>query len=121
MLVNEAAPSAVILNLLGQLPGPNIVYALLFVAMLAFYSSTFDAITLVVAGFCHRTLGTNEQPDKRLRALWAGVFVILPIALIWSEGTLTMLQTVSIIAAFPLSIIMLIIIFSFIKQLKSRS
>ncbi|MCL2094407.1 MAG: BCCT family transporter [Treponema sp.] len=120
MLLNDAAPSEVILRLFDQLPGTNIVLVLLVMAMLAFYSSTFDAITLVVAGFCHKRLRTDEQPDKRLRAFWAGVFVILPIALIWSEGTLTMLQTVSIIAAFPLSIIMLFIIFSFIKQLKAR-
>ena len=118
MLLNDVAPSEVILRLFEQLPGHNIVYALLVVAMLAFYASTFDAITLVVAGFCSRTMKIDEQPDKKLRAFWAGVFVILPIALIWSEGTLTMLQTVSIIAAFPLAVIMLIIIFSFLKELK---
>ena len=118
MLANDVAPSEVILRLLEQLPGHHIVYALLVIAMLAFYSSTFDAITLVVAGFCRKTMGIDEQPDKKLRAFWAGVFVILPIALIWSEGTLSMLLTVSIIAAFPLAIIMLLIIFSFIRELK---
>jgi BCCT family betaine/carnitine transporter len=118
MLDNGIAPSEVILRLLEQLPGHNFVFLLLTIAMFAFYASTFDAITLVVAGFCHKTIKIEEQPNKKLRAFWAGVFVILPIALIWSEGTLAMLQTVSIIAAFPLAIIMLIIIFGFIKELR---
>jgi len=120
MLANGEAPSKVILNLLEQLPGHNIVFVLLVLAMLAFYSSTFDAITLVVSGFCHKTLKIDEQPDKKIRAFWAGVFIILPIALIWSEGTLQMLLTVSIIAAFPLGIILLLIVFSFLKELRER-
>jgi BCCT family betaine/carnitine transporter len=120
MLANDVAPQEVILALLEQLPGHNIVLVILVVTMLSFYSSTFDAITLVVAGFCHKNIKLDEMPDKKLRAFWAGVFIILPIALIWSEGTLSMLQTVSIIAAFPLSIIMLIIIFGFIKELRNR-
>ena len=118
MLTEGVAPSEVILRGLEQLPGHNIVFFLLVMAMLAFYSSTFDAITLVVAGFCHKTLKIDDQPDKKLRAFWAGVFIILPIALIWSEGTLEMLKTVSIIAAFPLGIILLIIVFGFIKELR---
>ena len=121
MLLNDASPSLVILDLFRQLPFHNIALILLVFVMLAFYSSTFDAITLVVAGFCKKHMKIDEYPDKKLRAFWAGVFVILPIAFIWSEGTLTMLQTVSIIAAFPLSIIMLIIIFGFIKELKVKT
>ena len=122
MLANDVAPSEVILTLLGQLPGgSSVLLVILVVAMLAFYSSTFDAITLVVAGFSRKTLVGSEHPDKKLRAFWAGVFIILPIALIWSESTLTMLQTISIIAAFPLGIIMLMIIFSFLKELRARA
>ena len=118
MLLNDAAPSEVILKLLEQLPGYQIVYFLLVIVMISFYATTFDAITLVVSGFCKKSLKPDEHPERKLRAIWAGVFVILPIALIWSEGTLVMLQTVSIIAAFPLAVILLIIVFGFIKQLK---
>ena len=121
MLNDGVAPSEVILKLFEQLPAHNIVLFILVVAMLAFYASTFDAITLVVAGFCQKSIKPDEYPSRRLRAFWAGVFIILPIALIWSESTLTMLQTVSIIAAFPLAIIMLIIIFSFLKELKGKA
>jgi BCCT family betaine/carnitine transporter len=120
MLERGSAPSDVILALFDQIPVSNAALCLLVLAMVAFYASTFDAITLVVAGFCKKLLHTEEQPDKKLRAFWAMVFIVLPVALIWSESTLTMLQTISIIVAFPLSIIMLIIIAGFVKSLKSR-
>jgi BCCT family betaine/carnitine transporter len=118
MLEQGVPASQIILAFFDQLPLTNIALVLLVLAMTAFYASTFDAITLVVAGFCRKKLGQDEYPDQKLRVFWAVVFIILPIALIWSESTLGMLQTISIIAAFPLAIIMLIIVGSFFKELR---
>lgn len=44
------------------------------------------------------------------------MLVVLPIALVFSESSMNNIQTVSIIAAFPLGIIMILIIGSFIKD-----
>jgi BCCT family betaine/carnitine transporter len=121
MLDQGIPPSKIILAFFDQLPLTNIALILLVLTMIAFYASTFDAITLVVAGFCRKKLFHDQYPEKKLRIFWAGVFIILPIALIWSESTLTMLQTISIISAFPLAIIMLIIILGFYKELKRHS
>jgi BCCT family betaine/carnitine transporter len=118
MLEQGIPPSQIILAFFDQLPLTNAALVLLVLAMVAFYASTFDAITLVVAGFCRKKLEQDEYPERKLRAFWAVVFVILPIALIWSESTLGMLQTISIIAAFPLAVIMLIIVYSFLTELK---
>ena len=58
--------------------------------------------------------------QRRRAALSVTAFVLtlclLPLALIFSENSMTNLQTVSIIAAFPVGIIMLIIITSFFKD-----
>ncbi|GHV83201.1 carnitine transporter [Spirochaetia bacterium] len=118
MLEDGFTPSNIILELLAELPFNNFLLILLVLTMIAFYASTFDAITLVVCGFCKKQLYNNEYHDKWLRIFWALVFIILPIALIWSESTLNMLQTVSILVAFPLGIIMIIIVCGFIKELK---
>ena len=48
----------------------------------------------------------------------AGVFLLLPIALLFAESTLSMLQTIAIIAAFPLGIIIILIVRSFLKDLR---
>ncbi|NLB21369.1 MAG: BCCT family transporter, partial [Clostridium sp.] len=50
------------------------------------------------------------------RAFWAILFILFPIALIFSENSMYSLQSVSIIAAFPIGFIILIIISGFFKD-----
>ncbi|MCL2764396.1 MAG: BCCT family transporter [Treponema sp.] len=121
MLAADVDPQQVIIQLFDKLPLTNIILLFLIVLMIVFYASTFDAITMVVAGFSRRELKGNEYPEKKLRIIWAFVFIILPIALIWAEQTVMAIRTVSIVVAFPLSFIMLIIIFGFLKELSKRS
>ena len=101
-----------------QLPYTNLALVLLILAMIAFYSSTFDAITLVIAGYSEKDPARQAEPRKGLRIFWAGVFLLLPIALLFAESTLSMLQTIAIIAAFPLGIIIILIVRSFLKDLR---
>lgn len=118
MLAAGAEPAQVILQVFDQLPITEIALFVLIIAMIAFYASTFDAITLVVAGYSEKNAKLAEEPRKGLRIFWAIVFLLLPIALMFSESTLAMLQTVSIIAAFPLGLIMILIVYSFLKEIK---
>ena len=46
------------------------------------------------------------------------VLMLLPIALIFSENSMNNLQTVSIIAAFPIAFIILLIVAAFFKDAK---
>lgn len=118
-LMAGASPAEVILMVFEQLPITEIALVVLILAMVAFYSSTFDAITLVVASYSERDLTDGKEPRKKLRAFWAIVFLLLPIALMFSESTLANLQTISIMAAFPLGIIIIMIIYSFFKELRA--
>lgn len=119
MIAGGAAPAKVILQIFEELPVTEIALVVLIIAMVAFYASTFDAITLVVASYSEKKLDGDKEPRKKLRAFWAVVFLLLPIALLFSESTLSNLQTISIAAALPLGIIMIMIIVSFFKELKS--
>lgn len=118
LLAKGQSPSFVIIEIFKQLPNYKIVLLLLIVAMVAFYASTFDALTMIVAEFSTKNLKYGEEPVKGLRIFWAIIFLLFPIVLIWSESTLKMLQTLSIIVAFPLGIVMVIIIIGFIKDLR---
>lgn len=116
MLAAGADVSSVIIMVFETLPFHNIALIILVVAMVAFYASTFDAITLVIAAYSEKEI--REEPRKSLRAFWSFVFLLLPVALLFSESTLAHLQTISIIAAFPLGLIMIGVVVGFIKQLK---
>ncbi len=117
MLLKGVVPSEVIILIINQLPMSKIALIVLSIAMVAFYASTFDAITLVVSEYSIKKLHKYQEPLKSIRVFWAMVFIILPIALIFNESTLSMLQTISIVAAFPLALIMALIIYSFFKDI----
>lgn len=110
--------SEVILKIFDTLPLPEFGLLLLVVTMIAFYSTTFDALTLVVASYSYKKLPAGKEPDKRIRIFWAVVFILFPIGLIFSESSMYSLQSVSIIAAFPIGIVILLIVGSLWKDLK---
>lgn len=120
MIANGVAPSAVILEIFSTLPMSKIALVVLIIAMIAFYASTFDAITMVVASYSEKSIQHQEEPRKQLRAFWSIVFLLLPVALLFNESTLEMLKTISVIAAFPLGCIMLLVVISFFKELKGE-
>ena len=105
-----------IISILEQLPLPGFVLILLVLCMITFYSTSFDSITLVASSYSYKELGHGATPDKRVKLFWAIFLILLPIALIFSENSMANLQTVSIIAAFPIGIIIILIIASFFKD-----
>lgn len=108
--------SAAILKIFDTLPLSSIGLILLVVTMIAFYSTTFDALTMVVSSYSYKRLEVDKEPNKRLRIFWAIMFILLPIALIFAENSMYSLQSVSIIAAFPIGFIVLLIVASFFKD-----
>ena len=58
----------------------------------------------------------NEMASKKMKLFWAMLLILLPIALIFSESSMNNIQSVSIIAAFPVGIVIILIIASFIKD-----
>ncbi len=118
--LNTQEPSQVILSILQTLPYSKLVLGVLVITMIAFYSSTFDAITLIIASYSQTDIKKNAEPKKSLRAFWAAVFIILPSVLISIGTSLSQLQSLSIIAAFPLGIIIILITVSLFRELRGR-
>lgn len=111
--------STAILRIFDTLPLTELGLLLLVITMIAFYSTTFDALTMVISSYSYKTLSVDEEPDKRIRTFWAVMFILLPIALIFSENSMYSLQSVSIIAALPIGIIVLLIVASFFKDARA--
>ena len=58
----------------------------------------------------------DEMASKGMKLFWAALLIILPIALIFSESSMNNIQSVSIIAAFPVALVIILIIASFMKD-----
>ncbi len=108
-----------VIAIIGNLPAHQIVLGLLVLSMIAFYATSFDSITLVASQYSYRQFREGEEASRGMKLFWAILLILLPIALIFSEGSMNNLQTVSIIAAFPIGIVIALIIASFIKDARS--
>lgn len=108
--------SNAIISIFDHLPWPSFGLVLLIITMIAFYATTFDALTMVVASYSYKNLEANKEPDRKVRTFWSILFILLPIALIFSENSMKNLQSVAIIAAFPIGIVIIMIVISFFKD-----
>lgn len=115
-IANGGDYSEAILKIFDTLPLSDIGLILLVITMIAFYSTTFDALTMVVSSYSYKTLPVGMEPDKKIKTFWAIVFILFPIALIFAENSMYSLQSVSIIAAFPIGFIVILIVASFFKD-----
>ncbi len=109
---------ATVIAVLQHLPLWPLVLGILCLSMIAFYATSFDSITLVASAYSYKEFKDGEEASSGMKLFWAILLILLPIALIFSEGSMNNLQTVSIIAAFPLAIVIILIIASFIKDAK---
>ena len=107
-----------IINIMKTMPGSTFILILTMVCMIAFYATSFDSIAYTAACYSYKKLGENEKPHTAITLLWCLLLIVLPIALVFSESSMNNIQSVSIISAFPIGIIRIIMIWSFIKDAK---
>lgn len=105
-----------ILTIFETLPFAKAGLVLLALTMIAFYATSFDALTLVASAYSYKELRDGEEPHKKVKLFWAILLMLFPIALLFNDSSMANLQSVSIIAAFPIGFIILLIISSFFKD-----
>ena len=107
-----------ILSIIDTMPMSNMILVITVLCMIAFYATSFDSIAYTAACYSYKKLGENEHPHRLIELLWCVLLIVLPIALAFSESSMNNIQSISIISAFPIGIIMIVMIISFFKDLK---
>lgn len=108
-----------IVSILKTLPCAPLVMEVVLVTMIAFYATSFDSIALTASCYSYHTLKDGEQPHKGIQLLWCILLILLPIALLFAESSMNNLQSVSIVAAFPIGAVIVLIVASFLKDAKN--
>lgn len=109
----------VIVSIIETMPGAKFIMLVVLITMIAFYATSFDSIALTASCYSYSVLKEGEQPDKKIQLLWCILLILLPIALLFAESSMSNLQSVSIITAFPIGIIIILIVGSFLKDVKA--
>ena len=107
-----------ILNIVDAMPAGNLILVWILLCMMAFYATSFDSIAYTAACYSYKKIEENEKPHMAITLLWCLLLIVLPLALVFSESSMNNIQSVSIISAFPIGVIMILMIWSFIKDAK---
>lgn len=105
-----------ITDIINTLPCAPLILALLLVTMIAFYATSFDSIALTASCYSYHRLNEDEQPNKLIQLMWCILLIMLPIALVFAQSSMNNLQSVSIVSAFPIGFVIVLIVWSFMKD-----
>ena len=109
---------ALIISIINTMPAAHVILIITMLCMIFFYATSFDSIAYTAACYSYKTLNEDEKPHTMITLLWCFLLIVLPIALVFSESSMNNIQSVSIISAFPIGIIMILMIWSFLKDVK---
>ena len=105
-----------IVDIIKTMPYAPVIMFVVLITMIAYYATSFDSIALTASCYSYHKLKDGEQPNRRIQLLWCILLILLPIALLFAESSMNNLQSVSIIAAFPIGVVIVMIAISFIKD-----
>lgn len=106
----------IIVQIIRTLPLSQLFLVILLITMVAFYATSFDSIAYTASCYSYHKLSKNEKPHRMIQLIWCILLILLPIALVFSQSSMNNLQSVSIVAAFPIGIVIIMIAISFIKD-----
>lgn len=107
-----------VISILNTMPCARLIMILVFLTMMAFYATSFDSIALTASCYCYKNLSDAEYPHKIIQLVWCILLILYPIALLFAESSMNSLQSVSIVAAFPIGAVIVLIVVSFMKDIK---
>lgn len=105
-----------IVSIIRTMPCSTILLAVVLITMIAFYATSFDSIALTASCYSYHNLKEGKKPHKFIQLIWCILLILLPSALVFAESSMNNLQSVSIVAAFPIGIIIILIMISFMKD-----
>ena len=105
-----------IVSIMNTMPCSYFIMILVLLTMIAFYATSFDSIAYTASCYSYKKLEGEQQPHYIIQLIWCVLLILLPIALLFSESSMNNLQSVSIVAAFPIAVVIVLISVSFIKD-----
>lgn len=118
---NDGDLYSMIVTIINTMPFSNFVMFLVLITMVAFYATSFDSIAYTAACYSYHILNNDEQPHKLIQLMWCILLIMLPIALLFAESSMSNLQSVSIVAAFPIGLVIVLITLSFLIDMRKNS
>ena len=112
----KADMSSTLFVMLESLPFGYIISIIATILILTFFVSSADSATFVLGMFSAKG---SMEPTNKVKLVWGILQALVAVALLLSGG-LQGLQTMSIVTALPFSIILVLMMLSFIMELRKE-
>lgn len=115
-IVQRDGDTTAIMATLSQLPLGTFAVVVFVLLLVLFLATTLDSSAYTMAAVASKELPRGTDPARWHRVFWAAVLATVSIVLMYSGG-LEALQTLSIITAFPLIFVLILVLVSFRRWL----
>ena len=106
---------AAIIDSLPWAPLPLLGFTILSVI---FYATCLDSSAYVLASICTRDLHHNEEPPRSQRLVWSGALALIAAGVL-SVGGLETVKTGTILSAFPLIPVIVLMCWALVRALRT--
>jgi len=111
--VAESSFERILFSVFNEYPLSTVLSILALILVFSFFITSADSATFVLA---MQSEGGSLYPDNKIKVLW-GFLVSTIAAVLLRAGGLDALQNVLIIAAFPFSVLLILVTISLLKEL----
>ena len=125
-ILDEQGQSLAVVAILGQLPWPGIAIAVFCIVTVVFTATTYDSASYILAASATRQIGVGDDPARWHRLFWAAALAVIPLTLMFAgrladdpRAGLTVVQTATLVASFPILFVGILMSVSLLKQLRA--
>jgi BCCT family betaine/carnitine transporter len=101
-----------------SLPLGNLALAAFLIVAIIFLATTYDSASYTLASVSTKNLTVGHHPARSLRVFWAIALGVIPISLMFVEGSLKVILSATIIVSLPLLVVGYLLASSLYQQLK---
>lgn len=110
-ILSNQGPTAAIMDTMSNLPLGSLALLAFVLLLVVFLATTLDSSAYTMAVTASRELPRDADPARWHRVFWGVVLAAVSVVLMYAGG-LEALQTLSIVTAFPLIFVLVIVVLS---------
>jgi BCCT family betaine/carnitine transporter len=125
-VLDEQGQAQAVVAILGQLPWPGVAIAVFCIVTVVFTATTYDSASYILAASATRQIGVGDDPARWHRLFWAAALAVIPLTLMFAgrladdpRAGLTVVQTATLVASFPILFVGILMSVSLLKQLRA--
>ena len=117
LLKTNSGPYA-LAEVLGTLPFPTLAILGFLVVSAILMATTYDSASYTLASVASRDIHAGQDPARWQRVFWAFAIGVPPVALLFVEGGLKVVQSATIVVSLPLLAVGVLLALSILRMIR---